>query len=388
MNGRSYQLILIFLLLLSTIAILSLVAVVVRWQPRQEAVTPTTAVAILSPTAVSTTAPTPVRTIPDTPTATASPSATATPTPTATQTASPTPSQTATPTPSQTATVTPTATEPPTATATPTPTSPYRIALVPNSPQSYLDTFGLIAFYGSPTGPGLGILGDYPFGDMNQMLLQTVADYAPLLPEHALLPTYHMIVTVATQSPPYYHNHVNLALIEEWVALAEDRETAVILDIQPGHGNIFQQYARVRHLLYKPHVHLALDPEYAMHGNQIPLHSIGSLYAQPINEIQADLNQIGAEIGLNRVLILHQFSNSMLPDKPQIENYPYVEIIIDGDGVGSAAAKIRNYQQYVTEPAFEYGGFKLYPRHGDFPLLTPTEVIESLSPPPVLIIYQ
>lgn len=280
----------------------------------------------------------------------------------------------------------------PTNTATPhtphsTPTAPLP-TLTPVQPQPYLSQYGLVAFYGSPTGPGLGILGSLPREQMHQQLLTTVADFIPLMPGRTVLPTYHMIVTVATQNPPYYHSNVDLALIEEWVQAAEERETAVILDIQPSHGDIIQQVNRIRHLLYHPHVHLALDPEYAMQPGQVPLVNIGSLYANTINAIQADLNQIAQEIGHNRVLILHQFTDSMLPDKANIQLFPHVEIVIDGDGVGSAAAKIRNYTQYTTEPAFHYGGFKLYPRDGDVPLLTPAEIMNQLSPPPVLVIYQ
>lgn len=284
-------------------------------------------------------------------------------------------------------------------TATPIPPTPHtpRLTatataplptLTPAQPQPYLSQYGLVAFYGSPTGPGLGILGNLPREQMHAQLLTTVADFIPLMPGRIVLPTYHMIVSVATQNPPYYHNNVDLALIEEWVQVAEGGETAVILDIQPGHGDIIQQVGRIRHLLYHPHVHLALDPEYAMQPGQVPLVNVGSIDATTINAVQADLNQIAQEIGHNRVLILHQFADSMLPDKANIQTFPHVELVIDGDGVGSAAAKIRNYTQYATEPAFHYGGFKLYPRDGDFPLLTPAEIMSQLAPPPVLVIYQ
>ncbi|MFZ1401054.1 MAG: hypothetical protein WAS33_29385, partial [Candidatus Promineifilaceae bacterium] len=114
---------------------------------------------------------------------------------------------------------------------------------------------------------------------------------------------------------------------------------------------------------------------------------MGQLYAAEINAIQARMNAIAAQIGLNRVLILHQFSPGMLPDKSLIEDYPFVEIVIDGDGVGAAGAKIRNYTSYASEPAFEYGGFKLFPTDGDYPVLTPAEVM-NLDPQPALIIYQ
>lgn len=291
------------------------------------------------------------------------------------------------------ATATPTVTAvvtavPPTTTSTPTATLPasYYLALNTAQPQGYLSQFRLVAFYGSPTGPSLGLVGDWPREQMHQQLLATAATYEPLS-DRPILPAFHLVTTVANPYPPDYRHQVSLELIEEWVAAAETLETAVILDIQPGRANLMTEFDRLEHLLYEPHVHLALDPEFAMSAWEVPGTNVGQLYAAQINEIQARLNSIGTEIGLNRVLILHQFIPSMLPDKAFIENYPFVEIVIDGDGVGPAGVKIYNYTTYASEPAFEFGGFKLFPTDGDYPLLTPAEVM-SLEPQPVLIIYQ
>ncbi|WP_420642375.1 hypothetical protein [Candidatus Leptofilum sp.] len=287
------------------------------------------------------------------------------------------------------ATHTPTATNtavPPTPTPTNTPTPSYQLTLNEAEPQGYLRQFRLVAFYGSPTGPGLGILGELPRQQMHERLLATISEYEPFT-DRPILSAYHLVTTVANPHPPNYYHRVDLGLIERWVEEAAALETAVILDIQPGRGNIMAEFERLEHLLYEPHVHFAIDPEFVMNSWQIPLVNVGQLHAAEINEIQARMNDIGAEIGLNRVLILHQFKPSMLPDKSLIEDYPYVEIVIDGDGVGPAAAKIRNYTTYANEPAFEFGGFKLFPTDGDYPVLTPTEVM-SLEPQPVLIIYQ
>jgi hypothetical protein len=197
-----------------------------------------------------------------------------------------------------------------------------------------------------------------------------------------------MVTTVANPHPPEFRHQVALDLIQEWVDAAKAERVAVILDIQPGRADIMTEYHRIRHLLYEPHVHLALDPEFVMAEGQFPLVQVGQLYANQINQIQADMNEIGYEIGLNRVLILHQFKDSMLPDKANIQAYDYVELVIDGDGVGPAAAKIRNYNQYAAEANFEYGGFKLFPRNGDYPVMSPEWVMEALTPQPVIIIIQ
>lgn len=293
----------------------------------------------------------------------------------------------ATATPEATATAvppTPTPTDTPTPTATAVPS--YHLTLDPHQPQGYLSQFRLVTFYGSPSGPGLGILGELPRDQMHAQLLATVAEYESLS-DRPILPAYHLVTTVADPYPPSYSHQASLALIEQWVAEAKERETAVILDIQPGYADLMVEFGRVEHLLYEPHVHLAIDPEFTMEGGEIPGVNVGQLYATQINQIQAQLNEIGAQIGLNRVLILHQFLPSMLPDKAYIEDFPFVELVIDGDGVGPAGVKIYNYTTYASEPAFEFGGFKLFPTDGDYPIMTPNDVM-NLVPQPVLIIYQ
>lgn len=346
----------------------------------------------LRPPAVPTAVPT------DTPSATP----TASPTATHTPTASPTPSLTPTTTPTMTPTPIPTNT--PAATAVPTnpppgtdtPQSPpppatggiYDLNLVPGQPQGFLDKFRLVTYYGSPLGGGLGILGNQSRDQTLRMLRRDVAAYQALSPSRTVLPGYHMVTTVANAYPPDYRHHVELAVIEEWVAAARAQGVAVILDIQPGRANVMDEFNRVRYLLYQPHVNLAIDPEFTMNDEQVPSVNLGQLYASQINEIQANMNGIGYEIGLNRVLILHQFADRMLPDKELIQPYPFVELVIDGDGFGPPGPKILNYNQYATEPGFEYGGFKLFPTHGDDPLMSPEWVMSVLFPQPVVIIYQ
>lgn len=311
---------------------------------------------------------------------------------TATLSPSPAPTQPATATataiPAATATLPPTSTAVPSSTPPRNPANPAALTLTPGEPQGYLSQFRLVSFYGSPVGPGLGILGEQPREETLALLRETMTPYESFSHERPLLPAYHLVVTVADPHPPNFRHHVDTAVISDWVNAAKEDSVAVILDIQPGRVNPVTEYQRIRDFLYEPHVHVAIDPEFAMNDRQIPGQQIGQLYAADINAIQADLNEIGRQIGLNRVLILHQFADKMLPDKEAIVDYPFVELVIDGDGVGSPTAKLRNYNQYATEPAFEFGGFKLFPTDGDWPVLTPAEVMTALDPPPVLIIYQ
>lgn len=237
-------------------------------------------------------------------------------------------------------------------------------------------------------GSGLGVLGDQV---RSQTLRILRTSYVPEYQAHSdrpVLPGYHIISTVANPYPPDYRHHLDLGIIEDWVASAKQDGVVVFLDIQPGRANIIEEFNRIRYLMYEPHVHLAIDPEFAMNEEQVVGVNVGQIYASTINEIQINLNGIGYETGLNKIFMLHQFKDSMLPDKALIQPYPFVELLIDGDGFGPSGPKIRNYLQYAGEPGFEYGGFKLFPTDGDSPLLTPTEVMSVLFPQPSIIIYQ
>lgn len=305
---------------------------------------------------------------------------------------SPTPDATATPTATPTETPTETATATPLATDTPIPPPPIPIPelnLVPASPQPYLSRFTLLTYYGTPNGPSLGVLGAQPRYFTNNELRNLRAEYQPLADDRFVIPTYHIITSVADNFPgpnEDYNHWLDWGVIQDWIAEAERLGYAVIIDIQPGRNDLMEEFERVWGLLYNPHVHLAIDPEFVMDPDEVPGLHLGQLRAEQINAIQARMNNIGYEIGLNRVLILHQFEDSMLPDKAGIQGYPFVELVIDADGFGGPGVKISDYNQYAVEPGFEYGGFKLFYEY-DSPLMSPQDVMR-LSPQPAVIIYQ
>ncbi len=216
-------------------------------------------------------------------------------------------------------------------------------------------------------------------------LRKLAAEYQPLSSSY-IMPTYHMVTTVANQNPPTYNHQVDLALLENWIYHAEANNAAAVLDIQPGRANIVEEVNRVKHLLYRPHVHLAIDPEFVMNGEQVPGVQVGQMSADQINSVQLILNQVAIEMGVKRVLILHQFKNSMIQNKEFIVNYPNVELVIDSDGTFSTDVKVVNYKQYVNEPGLDFGGIKIFYQHDDY--ILSAQNVMNLSPPPAVIIYQ
>ncbi len=262
-----------------------------------------------------------------------------------------------------------------------------RPAIWPNkqNPTTYLEKYQLITYYGSPLGPGLGILGNGPRETTTRWLKNLVAKYQPHDDRFAMC-TWHMITTVANQYPPLYNSQLELEEIEAWVAVMDEYECAIIMDIQPGRATTAAEFQRVAHFLRHPHVHLAWDPEFDMNNEQIPGRQVGQTTAVDVNWIQWQLQQIAQETGINKVLILHQFKDSMLPDKHRYGKFPNVELVIDSDGTFNTDIKLYNYDKYSKEPNFEWGGLKYFYNYDDR-IPTPRQTM-TLEPAPSVIIYQ
>ena len=371
----------------------------------------TTAAPTTPPT--ETTSPVPTVAPPGQPTAHPTRTPTATPLPTDTATAIPTETALPSETPTPSLTPTPTTEPPPwdilpwlwnpaeNAPATPPAPLPPPPELIrsPGSPSPYLSQFRLIGFYGSPAGRGLGLLGNQFRNETVRMIRGVVEEYRPYSTDgRYLMPLFHMITTVAKACVPEHLPHcttqIDTALIYDWLVTANNNNAAVTLDIQPGRAPLMDEFNRIREFLYFPHVHLAIDPEFRVNDQQVPNQQIGTIDADDINMIQAEMNQIALEVGVNRVLIIHQFKDSMITNKQNIINYPHVELVINGDGYGPPGPKIRNYQQYANEPGFEYGGFKMFTDQVDgrliydVPFMLPQRVMTVLDPQPVIIMFQ
>ena len=246
-----------------------------------------------------------------------------------------------------------------------------------------------MAFYGSPVGPGLGILGRYDISTTLELLDDQAEAYRELDPEAETLLAFHMVTTVADPFPVddgNYNHRVSHQVIQDWVDAIAPLDGWGIVDVQPGHAAVETEIEMLEPLLEQAHVQLALDPEFTMGPGEVPGQRIGQMSAVDINRAQAWLDLLARRTGYRKVLIIHQFEDSMIDGKWSILHYPVVDLIWDSDGVGGSGAKIGDYQQYRDETGFEYGGFKIFYSY-DSDVMTPDSVME-LDPRPILVIYQ
>ena len=278
-----------------------------------------------------------------------------------------------------------TATEEPSPTPEPTPTTLVNLqgGLLPDN--------RIIAYYGHPSTPQMGILGEYSKEELLQVLLEQVAEYEAADPDTPVIPAFELIATVAQpepQSDGTYLLYTGDPWIQEYVDFTAENNMLLFLDLQIGHSTIRDQIALVWHFLQYPHVHVALDPEFATGPDYPPGTIIGGVDGNHINIAIEMLSELVIENGLpNKILIVHQFDTQMILNKEAIQPLPGVDFVLHMDGWGTTEAKVANYHHFVRDQLIQYGGFKIFYRQ-DIPVMTAAEVLEMGPPPPLFISYQ
>ena len=247
----------------------------------------------------------------------------------------------------------------------------------------------LVAYYGTPSGRGLGILGRHGITETLELLNEQAQIYESLDPTVDTIPAFHMVTTIADAYPGpdgNYNHRVRTETIQPWIDGMRAEGGWSILDVQPGQGDLRDELNPIAPFLRQPDVHLAVDPEFIVGEDQVPGQDLGRITGTQINWLQARMDDIARSVGHRKLLIVHQFDDRMISGKELILDYPLVELVWDADGFGSPDPKIRDYNQYKGETGFEYGGLKIFYEY-DEPIILPEEVL-SLDPPPRLVIYQ
>ncbi len=277
-------------------------------------------------------------------------------------------------------------TEPPMATMaidTPTPAPPP-------ADGSLLPTYRIVTYYGHPHDEHMGIIGEYSKEEIAQRLQTEAANYEAADPSRPVITAFELIATVAQQDPGpdgTYILDTDMDTLKEYADYARDHNMLVFLDLQIGRGTVASEIEKVRPLLERPNVHLALDPEFAIGPGERPGDNIGSLPAESITYAQQYLAKLSHDLGLPpKILIVHEFREDMIGGKDQLAPVPGVQLVIDADGFGEPELKTQVYNILVRDQPVQFGGIKLFYKQ-DHPLMTAAEIL-ALKPPPDVIIYQ
>lgn len=245
----------------------------------------------------------------------------------------------------------------------------------------------VVAFYGLPGAPVLGVLGT---GSAEQ-LWPRLATQARAF-RHAgarVVPAYEVVAVAAIGSRGErgdFTSRVPDSTIARYAAAARRHQGYLILDVQPGRGSFLRDARSLRRWLRLPYVGLGLDPEWKLHGGQLPLQQIGWEDAQHINRVSAWLNRLCARLRLpQKLLLVHEFTPDMVRDKSDLRHRAHLATVFNIDGFGSAAAKVGRYAAFARHHRFPLG-FKLFYRL-DTGLMSPRRTL-ALRPSPVVVEYQ
>lgn len=252
----------------------------------------------------------------------------------------------------------------------------------------------ILTYYGFPTNPYMGILGEYGVNDdldgLRDALLVQAAEYDAADPETPVLIGFEVIASVAQEdkgSDGMFLVYTDPELIQQYVDYTAANGMVLFLDYQFGLHPVEDELDAFAPWLEYEHVHLALDPEFKMLPGEQPGVDLGSIDASDVAFAQRTLAAACAKRGLPpKVLVVHQFYFTMIQNKEQLAPVPGVQLVIDMDGHGDPDLKRESYAVVIAQEPIEFHGVKLfYPL--DEPLMTAQEVV-SLDPSPHWVCYQ
>lgn len=207
-----------------------------------------------------------------------------------------------------------------------------------------------------------------------------------------VVPTFEIITTVASAGAGAdgdYSNEFPDTLFIPWIDVAARRGMHVICDLQPGRSSFPSQAREIESLLAFRNVSLALDPEWRVGPTQRPGGGhIGTVDGTEVNQTIDFLNDLIVRRDLPpKMLVVHQFSPSMVTNKQIIRGTANVQVVFQMDGFGTLPLKLQSWNRMIADlPPGALTGWKNF-YDEDSPTPTPTQTI-SVVPTPDYVSYQ
>lgn len=253
----------------------------------------------------------------------------------------------------------------------------------------------IVAYYGNFYSKQMGILGEHDKDTVLKMLKAEVAAWEAADPTTPVVPAIEYIDVTAQGSAGKdgkYRLRMPDTQVDKALEYAKEVDGIVILDIQVGLSSVQEEVPLLDKYWAMPNVHLAIDPEFDMPGNQPPGTIIGTTDAATINWTIEYLAKFVREHNLPpKILLLHRFTQNMITDYQDIKPLPEVQVVVQMDGWGSPQRKKNTYYHVVEPEPVQFTGLKVFYKNDlkeDPPRLLTKEEILQLNPKPVFIQYQ
>ena len=261
----------------------------------------------------------------------------------------------------------------------------------------------IVAYYGNLYSKNMGILGEYPPGEMLQKLKGECKRWQEADPTIKVLPALHYIAVTAQGSAgkdgKYRARGCLLSRSIPYCIWQRGSMPSYSWTYRSVSAMSRQRCRCWRNTFKLPNVHLGIDPEFAMSkSGRKPGSVIGTLDASDANWCVGYLTRLVKENNLPpKILVFHRFTKNMLTDARKIHPTPQVQFVLDMDGWGPVSLKTDSYRSYVADFPIEFTGFKLFYKNDtkmprgvklkETPLMTPKQVLAQ-KPSPIYIQYQ
>lgn len=250
-----------------------------------------------------------------------------------------------------------------------------------------------MALYGHPGTPGMGVLGEQGIAASITRARRLAADFDPVVTE-PVIPAFELIATVADAAPGAdgdFSAESTVAALRPWVDEAAKAGVYVVLDLQPGRAEFPAQARRYAELLARPHVGLALDPEWRLGPGRRHNVEVGTVTAAEINATAAWLAALTRREHLpQKVFMIHQFRVPMISERETVvTTRPELATVLHADGFGTPEAKTGTWNALHAAPGppGPWWGWKNF-LDEDTPMSTPRQTVGMGPTSPVFVSYQ
>lgn len=241
----------------------------------------------------------------------------------------------------------------------------------------------IVAYYGRPGVRSMGVLGKYSLEAIIPIIKAKTNEYKKASGNQNVVPGFDIVYDMATIHPGENKNYISTLPRQKlmpYIHAADKYGFVLFLDLQLGKKTPVQSIRSVLKYLNYNNVHIAIDPEFNVHGLGIrPGKIIGHITGNQINQVQDEMSNYMKKHGIKgkKILVVHMFRHSMLTNKKDIKTYDNINLVFNLDGFGSPRLKVSIYNSIYTKSISNKvaSGFKLFFKQDKPYLMTPKQVM-------------
>lgn len=248
-----------------------------------------------------------------------------------------------------------------------------------------------VVYYGAPNAPMLGVLGTFPAAqDAAVSLAGETALVDSLNGDRGAKGAMDLIFGMVTADPGpdgIYVRYLDDGTTRQYIDRAAEHDEQVVLDMQIGRGTVLAEVKKLEPYLLKPNVHVAIDPEYAVGPDGIPIQDAGRISGDDINQAQQYLSELVTDHGLPpKLLVVHQYMDDTIQNAEAAKTYDGVDLVVNVDGIGAPDEKAHMYQHFAAQPWAHRRAYTVFLKQ-DAHIPSEQELL-AMQPAPDMILFQ